>query len=38
MDPFGGSNTTGAAAQKLERRWIAVEAEEEYVKSLKISI
>jgi len=33
MDPFGGSNTTGAAAQKLERRWIAVEAEEEYVKS-----
>jgi site-specific DNA-methyltransferase (cytosine-N4-specific) len=33
MDPFGGSNTTGAVAQKLKRRWIAVEAEEEYVKS-----
>jgi DNA methylase len=33
MDPFGGSNTTGEAAQKLKRRWIAVEAEEAYVKS-----
>lgn len=33
MDPFGGSNTTGAAAQKLGRRWIAVEAEEGYVRS-----
>ena len=23
LDPFGGSNTTGAAAEKLGRRWIA---------------
>ncbi len=33
MDPFAGSNTTGAVAQRLKRRWIAVEAEEEYVES-----
>jgi DNA methylase len=33
MDPFAGSNTTGAVAQKLKRRWIGVEAEKEYVKS-----
>ncbi len=32
MDPFAGSNTTGAVAQQLKRRWLAVEAKEEYVK------
>lgn len=32
LDPFGGSNTTGAAAEELERYWISVEASEEYVK------
>lgn len=31
FDPFAGSNTTGAAAEKLKRRWIAVEAREDYV-------
>lgn len=31
MDPFGGSNTTGAVAEKLKRRWVSVEAMEEYV-------
>ena len=31
LDPFGGSNTTGAAAEKLGRRWITVEAEKGYV-------
>jgi site-specific DNA-methyltransferase (cytosine-N4-specific) len=33
MDPFAGSNTTGAVAQRLKRKWIAVEAIEEYVAS-----
>ncbi len=28
MDPFGGSNTTGAISQQLERRWVTVEADE----------
>jgi DNA modification methylase len=32
LDPFGGSNTTGAAAEELERFWISIEASEEYIK------
>jgi site-specific DNA-methyltransferase (cytosine-N4-specific) len=32
LDPFAGSNTTGAAAEKLGRRWVSVEAEREYIK------
>ncbi|WP_165614621.1 DNA-methyltransferase [Mycobacteroides chelonae] len=31
LDPFGGSNTTGAVAEQLERRWISVEPNEEYI-------
>ncbi len=30
LDPFGGSNTTGAAAESLKRRWISIEAEKNY--------
>ena len=33
IDPFAGSNTTGAVAESLERRWIACEAVEEYLKA-----
>lgn len=32
LDPFGGSNTTGSAAEDLERFWISIEASEEYIK------
>lgn len=32
LDPFGGSNTTGAAAEGLERFWISIEASEDYIK------
>jgi len=32
LDPFGGSNTTGAAAEELERFWISIEASENYIK------
>lgn len=32
LDPFAGSNTTGAVAQALGRRWLGVEADEEYAK------
>jgi DNA modification methylase len=35
MDPFGGSNTTGAVAEKLKRNWIAVEPNEDYIKTSK---
>src|SRR5580704_10136547 len=33
VDPFAGSNTTGAVAESLDRRWIASEAVEEYLKA-----
>jgi DNA modification methylase len=33
VDPFAGSNTTGAIAERLKRRWIASEAVEEYLKA-----
>jgi site-specific DNA-methyltransferase (cytosine-N4-specific) len=31
MDPFAGSNTTGAVAEALNRRWIAVEVNPDYI-------
>lgn len=31
FDPFGGSNTTGAAAEDLRRFWISIEAKAEYI-------
>lgn len=31
FDPFGGSNTTGAMAEELKRRWVAVEPLHEYI-------
>jgi DNA modification methylase len=31
LDPFGGSNTTGAAAEALGRRWVAIEANDDYI-------
>lgn len=30
LDPFAGSNTTGAVAQSLERHWVSMEAEWQY--------
>lgn len=36
LDPFAGSNTTGFAAEKLERRWIAMEIHEPYLAASKI--
>lgn len=30
LDPFGGSNTTGYAAETLKRKWIAIEASQQY--------
>ncbi len=31
LDPFAGSNTTGATAESLGRRWVAIESIREYV-------
>jgi site-specific DNA-methyltransferase (cytosine-N4-specific) len=31
LDPFAGSNTTGAVAEALKRRWISIELNREYI-------
>jgi DNA modification methylase len=33
LDPFAGSNTTGWVAEKLQRRWIAIEKVEAYLQA-----
>jgi DNA modification methylase len=33
LDPFAGSNTTGASAEKLNRRWLSLEARGDYAKA-----
>lgn len=35
LDPFAGSNTTGAAAEELDRTWISIEANANYAASGK---
>jgi site-specific DNA-methyltransferase (cytosine-N4-specific) len=35
LDPFAGSNTTGAVAEVLNRRWVAFDNVEEYLKASK---
>lgn len=32
LDPFAGSNTTGATAETLNRKWVSIEAELKYAK------
>jgi site-specific DNA-methyltransferase (cytosine-N4-specific) len=36
LDPFGGSNATGEAAERTRRRWICFEAEEQYLNGSKL--
>lgn len=36
LDPFAGSNTTGFAAELLNRKWIAIEINEPYLNGSKI--
>jgi DNA modification methylase len=31
VDPFGGSNVTGAVAEALGRRWLAIDVDEDYL-------
>lgn len=31
LDPFAGSNTTGAVAERLQRRWVSIEPRQDYV-------
>ena len=36
LDPFAGSNTTGYVAEKLKRRWLSIEINEDYAQQSKI--
>jgi len=36
LDPFAGSNTTGAVAEVLERRWLGVELNETYARDSEL--
>lgn len=36
VDPFAGSNTTGAVAERLDLRWIAIESHEPYLEASKL--
>lgn len=36
LDPFAGSNTTGYCAEKLKRKWVSFEIEQEYINQAKI--
>lgn len=36
LDPFAGSNTTGATAETLHRAWIAFELREDYLDGSKL--
>jgi site-specific DNA-methyltransferase (cytosine-N4-specific) len=31
LDPFGGSNVTGYAAEKLGRNWVSIEMNDDYI-------
>ena len=35
VDPFAGSNTAGSVAERLGRRWLAMEVSEEYLEASK---
>ncbi|MGH7870432.1 MAG: DNA methyltransferase, partial [Candidatus Dormibacteraceae bacterium] len=35
LDPFAGSNTTGAVAERIKRRWLSVEANRTYAEGSK---
>lgn len=35
LDPFAGSNVTGAVAESLDRRWVSIEVNHEYAQSSK---
>ena len=36
LDPFAGSNTTGAVAERMGRNWMSFELDEEYLEASKL--
>lgn len=35
FDPFSGSNTTGSVSQQLNRKWVSIEVDKNYIKGSK---
>lgn len=35
LDPFGGSNTTGAICEIMNRKWLSIEIDDEYIEGSK---
>lgn len=35
VDPFAGSNVTGSVAERLQRKWIAIESQQQYLEASK---
>lgn len=38
LDPFAGSNTTGAVAERLNRRWLAIEEDQDYAAASEVRV
>jgi site-specific DNA-methyltransferase (cytosine-N4-specific) len=36
LDPFAGSNTTGAVAERMNRKWLAIDCVENYLEGSKV--
>jgi site-specific DNA-methyltransferase (cytosine-N4-specific) len=36
VDPFAGSNVTGQVAESLDRRWVAIEIDRDYLEGSAI--
>lgn len=36
LDPFAGSNTTGAVAEQLDRKWVAIEKNRDYIEDSRL--
>ena len=38
LDPFAGSNTTGTAAERLNRRWVSIELDDDYIQGAEVRV
>ena len=38
LDPFAGSNTTGAVAERLKRKWISIELDGDYIRGAEARV
>ena len=35
LDPFGGSNTTGFVSESMNRNWVSIEIDKDYIEGSK---